>query len=578
MSLDSPFADKLRKNYLPSPEEESRIRDVIEQQCATVCELDSKLVAIDKAIAHLEAQRKETIQRRDTHQAFADGHRTLLSSILRLSPDILSGIFTDLVPLYDDWAMQAGTPPHPIVAISHVCRQFRTIALSTPMLWTRVSICELPVPDHFDAITLQSKRNRVVLITDMVSTFIRRAGTCPMVLHLGASDHVFPFDLPEYTTAIMPFVSALSQAQWKTLDIFLQLSQPGSPLLQLLKVPQRSSNTLLGARILLHSFTPTVAMQIPDHLDLKNAAQLTSLGLGITGVNLINAKICWERLTDLSLHVGVSHPNVVGVLSKSPNLIKCALELSTTRAPTFTPPDNFFGSIHLTNLQSLTITGFQSIYLPQFFTLPALDILALVDKMDMYTAYSGQPPLDHALPEWIRLHGAQLTHLTFSYGRITLPVLLSCLQGAPNLVSVGILPAFMSRIAPIPGFPAPIGDGRVANFPLPALLALTAWFDEAGERLTQPLSCPKLENVTIFGPDFAMPVEHWVDFISSRRHEASAGVGYLKSLDVLFQALDAFADLHANTLIMRIHNSLRERGVNVKGIRFRTHRAQLKVA
>ncbi|TEB19012.1 hypothetical protein FA13DRAFT_1581998, partial [Coprinellus micaceus] len=98
-------------------------------------ELDSKLAAIDKAIAHLEAQRMEAIQRRNDHQTFSDGHCALLSSVLRLSPDILSSIFTDLVPFYEEWAMQAGIPPHPIVQISHVCRQFRAIALSTPMLW-----------------------------------------------------------------------------------------------------------------------------------------------------------------------------------------------------------------------------------------------------------------------------------------------------------------------------------------------------------------------------------------------------------------------------------------------------------
>ncbi|TEB18625.1 hypothetical protein FA13DRAFT_1568084, partial [Coprinellus micaceus] len=133
--FDSPFADRLRTNYIPSPEEEPGIRNIIEQHCATVRELDSKPAAIDKTIADPEAHRRETMQRRDDHHTFADAHQALLSCVLRLPLDILSDIFMDLAPDSGEWHIQQRTLPHPIIWISHVCRQFRAIALSRPMLW-----------------------------------------------------------------------------------------------------------------------------------------------------------------------------------------------------------------------------------------------------------------------------------------------------------------------------------------------------------------------------------------------------------------------------------------------------------
>ncbi|TEB19015.1 hypothetical protein FA13DRAFT_1802684 [Coprinellus micaceus] len=116
MSFDSPFADRLRTNYIPSPEEEPGIRNIIEQHCATVRELDSKLAAINKTIADPEAHRRETID----HHTFTYAHQALLSCVLRLSPDILSEIFMDLAPDSGQWNIQPRTLPHPIIWISHV--------------------------------------------------------------------------------------------------------------------------------------------------------------------------------------------------------------------------------------------------------------------------------------------------------------------------------------------------------------------------------------------------------------------------------------------------------------------------
>ncbi|TEB21028.1 hypothetical protein FA13DRAFT_1834776 [Coprinellus micaceus] len=123
MSLDSPFSDKLRKNYIAQPGEEAGIRTVIEDQRTVIRELDVELEDIDQAITALTSRKTLMIDRRDTHQQFIDDHRSLLFGVLHLPEDILSKIFMESVPPHGQWPRI-----HPIIQITHVCRQWRDSA------------------------------------------------------------------------------------------------------------------------------------------------------------------------------------------------------------------------------------------------------------------------------------------------------------------------------------------------------------------------------------------------------------------------------------------------------------------
>ncbi|TEB18619.1 hypothetical protein FA13DRAFT_562257 [Coprinellus micaceus] len=137
VSFDSLYSDKLRKNHIARPEEEAGIRTVIEHRRTVIrnCKLDVELKDIDRAIKALMHRRKAALRRRGAHQKFVGDHESLLSGILHLPEDILSKIFPDLVPSAGKWPRT-----HPIVKISHVCRQWRNSTLSNPRLWRPPSV------------------------------------------------------------------------------------------------------------------------------------------------------------------------------------------------------------------------------------------------------------------------------------------------------------------------------------------------------------------------------------------------------------------------------------------------------
>ncbi|TEB19017.1 hypothetical protein FA13DRAFT_1802686 [Coprinellus micaceus] len=421
-------------------------------------------------------------------------------------------------------------------------------------LWTTPT--ELPVPHDPSPTTLQATERRMGRVTDMASTFIGRAGKCSMALHLGARDHNSPFDLLEYTMTIEPFASALRQARWKVLDFNLQFYQPSSPLLQILGLT-RSSGTLVGARILLHADSFD---NIAGHLDLMSATQLTSLGPGIPEGTLHYSKINWRPLTELSLYGEVWPLQALGVLSKSPNLVKCTIEFPNKRSLSYGGPVRSV----LPHLETPTISGFPSYDFHKCLTLPSLRTLALVDKMEIYTAYFGPPPIDPLPPDWTSLHGTQLAHLAFSYGRIRLSDFLSCLEGVPNLLSIEIQPAIMPQITTLP----PAGGRREMHFPLATLLALTPSFDETGERLPSLARAPSSGG----SPHSGRLSKRRLNIGWSSLHPDV--VRLRPASDTWRVWMFWFQDLDAtfvSTMWEGTSKLLRQRGVSLDGISFRYH-------
>ncbi|KAJ7156647.1 hypothetical protein C8R46DRAFT_860900, partial [Mycena filopes] len=86
-------------------------------------------IAIASAhISHLQAALKRLVQQCEELQTFVKTHRAVLS-ILRLLPDeILLEIFQHCLAPHDARA----TAPW---VVSHVCRRWRAVALSSPQLW-----------------------------------------------------------------------------------------------------------------------------------------------------------------------------------------------------------------------------------------------------------------------------------------------------------------------------------------------------------------------------------------------------------------------------------------------------------
>ncbi|KAF5334697.1 hypothetical protein D9611_011989 [Ephemerocybe angulata] len=125
MMMDSPFLKHLDTNYVPTEGEIPIIKAIIQEDKAVLEELEAQIVVLTAA--------------RDGRAARIRRHTALLSPIKGLPDDILSTLFLTLLthPGHrDEWISNA----HPAVALSHVCRRWRQLALQTPMLWSSINI------------------------------------------------------------------------------------------------------------------------------------------------------------------------------------------------------------------------------------------------------------------------------------------------------------------------------------------------------------------------------------------------------------------------------------------------------
>lgn len=86
------------------------------------------------------------------------------------------------------------------------------------------------------------------------------------------------------------------------MEIFLHIRHEASPLLQLLEITRHSDDTLINARFLLVSGDSPIGQGIVEHLDLQSAKRLTNVALGLPGSVIVDVKVTWAALTDLTLH------------------------------------------------------------------------------------------------------------------------------------------------------------------------------------------------------------------------------------------------------------------------------------
>lgn len=109
-------------NSPPSPEETEEIRSLITSH-------ERKIAHFSRAINDLAAQR-------ETLRVEVMGWRTVICSIRRLPPEILSGIFLVWLAVSEASRWQIKVPVgHQVLC--QVCSQWRQIAINTPRLWTK---------------------------------------------------------------------------------------------------------------------------------------------------------------------------------------------------------------------------------------------------------------------------------------------------------------------------------------------------------------------------------------------------------------------------------------------------------
>ncbi|KAJ7845416.1 hypothetical protein B0H14DRAFT_2203316, partial [Mycena olivaceomarginata] len=119
------FHDKIGTNYAPLPFEIAQIRQLLAPP-------SREIERIDHEIALLQARRLQL-------SAYVADHEALISPIRQLPVDIIREIFIACIPTDQNPVMSVKMAP---LLLSRICSGWRTIALSTPRLWSSIHVPE----------------------------------------------------------------------------------------------------------------------------------------------------------------------------------------------------------------------------------------------------------------------------------------------------------------------------------------------------------------------------------------------------------------------------------------------------
>ncbi|KAF9475950.1 hypothetical protein BDN70DRAFT_863996, partial [Pholiota conissans] len=121
----SPLVSHLGTNYVPTDIELEELNMWLAMPKAKVTTLDTE---IQRALDHLDVLCAE---RSELEQMIAD-NRALASPLRRFPVDLIREIFFHCLPTMHNAIMVSREAP---MVLTHVCRAWRTVALSTPSLW-----------------------------------------------------------------------------------------------------------------------------------------------------------------------------------------------------------------------------------------------------------------------------------------------------------------------------------------------------------------------------------------------------------------------------------------------------------
>lgn len=153
----SPVSKILSTNEIPDDSEYEAIRTVVSHTQTDLRLLDSEIAQVQTVLDGLRTKRAAI-------QQFADAHAV---QIRRVPVEILANIFMLCLPTHP-----GSDPKQAPLLLGQVCRSWRKISLSTPLLWSRIRIGK---------VGNEGERSGALRM------WLERSGDCPLSLHYRAT-------------------------------------------------------------------------------------------------------------------------------------------------------------------------------------------------------------------------------------------------------------------------------------------------------------------------------------------------------------------------------------------------------
>ncbi|KAF7348307.1 hypothetical protein MSAN_01784400 [Mycena sanguinolenta] len=339
MSLsNSPFANRLNTNYVPSDSEVLEIRALVLDPSAEIARIDTQIEALEITLGQLKEQRAAL-------KGPIDAHKALISPMRRIPQDVLLEIFFACLPTEHNAVIDPAEAP---LVLGRISRHWRDVAYSVPMLWSSI---------HIPALNYSLTPPNILLrLEKIVEAWLERSATCPLSVSL--IDHT---DYTDPNLDMNPLIHQLFAVSRRlrrlaltgdTLNFrpLLQLGPEDLPQLKGLQMRYMANNPDLD---------PTNIFQVPT---------LEDVALFMTGsIDPLSTPLPWSHLTSLRFECyglwtnhgqegGLDFNGALDLLRRCPNLERCEI-----RATKYLEHYNGLTSpIILPHLHTLILRGLQS--------------------------------------------------------------------------------------------------------------------------------------------------------------------------------------------------------------------------
>ncbi|KAK7052180.1 F-box domain-containing protein [Favolaschia claudopus] len=329
------------------------MQDSLEQDRALVAETDAQIREIEAEISKLQVKEPLTALKDSIsvlHASKNPAQQPLDSykyPVLTLPNEILSEVFIHFLPTYPE--------PPPFLGnlspttLTHICHQWREIALTTPALWRAIDLRDFTAE----------------LAASLAPLWLERSGCLPLSIRTPDSEVYYYDDFPSIFGVLIPH-----RARWQQLD--LRLDDPKH--LEVLDGPLPLLRTL--SVYLGHRRDNPLLLQTP----LLRTVVLDDCGQP----SLI---LPWSQLTSLTLRI-IYPVECVSILREARNLVSCTLNGIWAAQP----PNDRFADLTLPRLETLIFERNCDIWvdLLRLFITPALRSLEiredLLDKTDPFAS------------------------------------------------------------------------------------------------------------------------------------------------------------------------------------------------
>ena len=317
----TPFSHYLQSNQAPSEDETRELK-------ARRTNHLKEISIIDVEIEHLK-------RKRALIQESVDDFNTILAPFRRLPTDVIGVIFSHCLATHRNPVMSASEAP---ILLTQICRDWRSIALSIPRLWSRLYIPTLGEGRliHYPPETLpyvlegeHRMEGRMEGQTEEVQRWLRLSAACPLAITLiPTSDQVcYP-----------PLLDSIIQSsrRWQQLELGCFLYPESDVMTRLFSLSPDDLCMLRELRI--HSLYSPANLPLQEEQEdpWHQSGLLTAQGLrsifiaALPQTITFNAGIPpnWKNLNHLFIHSSILSGLAHQILTHCCNLVACLLEIA----------------------------------------------------------------------------------------------------------------------------------------------------------------------------------------------------------------------------------------------------------